>query len=62
MAVHDVVLLIELAALLSSGGSLGLIVSTQLEILLQLAFLFLEGGAGSLLRDNTRIEEKGSGI
>ena len=62
MAVHDEVLLIELAALLSSGGALGLIVSTQLEILLQLAFLFLEGGAGSLLRDNTRIEEKGSGI
>ena len=49
MAVHDVVLLVELAALLSSGGALGLIVSTQLEILLQLAFLFLEGGAGSLL-------------
>ena len=34
MAVHDVVLLIELAALLGGGGALCLIVSTQLDILL----------------------------
>ena len=48
MAVHKVVLLVELAALLG-GGAMGLTLLIQAAIGSCSAFLFLEGGPGLLL-------------
>ena len=39
----------KLATLLGSGGALGLMLLTQVEIDSQYAFIFLEGGSWSLL-------------